>query len=284
MDLRYGSKRIKAIYKGNTPVPGLMVNGRLWHGSAGSITKDYYTDNTMSELASSVKMDKVYYSTWITDNQKCKLNVNSGGKLLGYTTVYGQNMFCCINSGGSASQAQVQSDAGMQVFSGSFVSDCNVASGGYLLAYGYGYAHDVTCWSNGRAYAANRGILDSISLSEPGAYLEVDSGGSALNAGTWSNTTIHVMSSGYISKAHIQCPGGIAYVHNGGTMLDARIEKLYSDTQGGTVIVESGGSVSGVIVSSGGTLTVASGGRASAVTSQTGAVIISSAGAAIHYT
>ena len=38
MDFRIGKKRIKAIYKGENYIPGLMMNGRLWHGSPGKVT------------------------------------------------------------------------------------------------------------------------------------------------------------------------------------------------------------------------------------------------------
>lgn len=192
MDLRLGSKRIKAIYKGDTPIPGLMVNDRLWHGSAGTII--------LSSGGSAAEVDKVYYSKTISDGET--VLVSSGGKMYDPAVSCGgvviSSYFDMSFNSNSFSNMIITDSA--TIHSCTTANSLTIANNGYIGVHVSGRLSNTTVESGGVACILVDGVANTITISSGGSMI-VSYGGSALNVTSMTGAEITVDSGGYITYA-----------------------------------------------------------------------------------
>lgn len=231
MDLRKGSKRIKSIYKGENYIPGIIVNGRLWHGSPGRIafTSGYDTWDG----------DKVYYGN-IPETSASYVKILSGG-IVSSASITDRTLE--VYSGGTANDITLDDDGSIRVYSSGTASNVTVNSGGIVYVAGAGSASikenggyvsdggrksfikntitDLHLFTGGRATVHSGTTLNGATV-ERMARLEVYSGGIANNI---------ILSSDYLTVSS----GGSLYVYAGGTATNV------TSQTGAKIIVSSGG-------------------------------------------
>lgn len=290
MDLRLGSKRIKAIYKGDTPIPGLMVNDRLWHGSAGTII--------LSSGGSAAEVDKVYYSKTISDGET--VLVSSGGKMYdpavscgGVLSVYAggsalsvmekggyvmwdhaasvtctpgefggiehMSQRATVHAGTTATDITLDSDGELHILSGGTVSNIIVNQGGKITG-GYAYLYGIT--ENGGGVVISSYFDMSFNSNSFSNMIITDS--ATIHSCTTANS-LTIANNGYIG------------VHVSGRLSNTTVES------GGVACILVDGVANTITISSGGSMIVSYGGSALNVTSMTGAEITVDSGGYITY-
>lgn len=161
MDLRKGSKRIKSIYKGENYIPGLMVNGRLWHGSPGDVR--LVTSNSSYSGDIYFNIGKVAYNYTIPKMwAKPRVNfytihISAGGRMIDTTLDGGGRMF--VFSGGSAANTAINQGGNMIISSGGIATNVTVSSGGFMYVNSGGTATNVTSQTGANIVVSSGGYI-----------------------------------------------------------------------------------------------------------------------------
>lgn len=282
MDLRLGKKRIKSIYKGNTYIPGLIVNGRLWHGSPGKVAinasgfhgddKVYYGLNVRSATIN-VSSGGVLNSSHIPESSH--IDVLSGGTVKNTSLGNGDNINMTVQSGGFVSNVKVDVH-GFGRFS--FLGGCtakNVDFTGTQLSIDEYYKTqceyhvtsntNLSIVSSGKTVTVVDGVLKNGSLFYV-LRCRVHEGGvlsdTTVNA---ESASIHIYNGGNMRGGSVVV--GYVDVYDGGTANSVTLsctaipELLGSSMSDGCIRVYDGGTVNNPHLN-GGTLIVSSGGTA----------------------
>lgn len=312
MDLRIGSKRIKAIYKGCNVVHGISVNSRLWHGAEGKVC-------LYNKVGTIVGDDKVYYNTLLTSKYP-KIEVLPGGIAKKIT----QDYYSCslIVDGGEVASYYVPKDNSdhssklpppdVTVQSGGVIKEITTVGDVEINVKEYGTINNATfsashrydgsnpVFEYARLYVSSGGVVDKVLI--PGIYGEtsqgtvvVSNGGLVKNITCSLNATVSAVGGGLVENAVINS-GASMTVYSGGTghgiTINSGCSLCVSSggtasattlNRGGSMTVFQKGISNDTIVSSGGSLYISSGGTAFNVTSETGAWIYAQYGGVITY-
>jgi autotransporter passenger strand-loop-strand repeat protein len=169
MDLRLGIKRIKSIYKGKNYIPGLIVNGRLWHGSPGKVhllTKPIYTTSgttiqkgiALGKVAYNYTLPKLWYEGHdYIDTALTSAQVDSGGRMIDTIVSAGGRLEVYFD--GTVYSTTVNSGGKLDVYYGGTASRVTVSSGGYFYIYSGGTATNVTSKSGATIIVSSGGYI-----------------------------------------------------------------------------------------------------------------------------
>lgn len=197
MDVRLGDIRIKSIYKGETPIPGIQIGSQLWHGSEGHI------------ISAGVDIGKVRYNGTI--GAKEIILVSSGGKWYEPESV-GADARVSVLSGGSVNSVFVSHfffrvDGGRAYNVEQTTGQTSVYNGGIIDSFVYNSAGYFHVSSGGTAYNGivkannfnvyNKGVVSNITVSS-GGIMKVSSGGTALAVTSQAGAVIKIQNGGYI--------------------------------------------------------------------------------------
>ncbi len=202
----------------------------------------------------------------------------SGGGTANRTTVNSSG-YMSVLSGGTANSTIVNSSGYICISSGGLANSTTVNSVGAVHILSGGTANITTIKSSGHMYVSDGGVADEVVIRS-GGILYVDSGGTAkvINDNPWG--VRHLVFSDYGAEvSYIDRLTAKVYISSGGVITSADTLDGFSVTDGGDVVLLSGGIANNTTVNSGGTVHVSSGGAMNSTTMQNGWICVSDGGA-----
>ncbi|MFS8371711.1 Hint domain-containing protein [Acetobacter indonesiensis] len=180
-------------------------------------------------------------------------------------------------SGGTISGGTATSGAQIKVLSGGVLTHADAGNGGTITVSSGGKSTSTVISSGGTITVSAGGVAASTILS--GGDLTVY--GSAVDTTVNSGSTESVLSGGVASHQTVQS-GGQVVVGNSGTLIQTSVNSLGQSgnwQNSGSIVVSSGGLVSGGVADGGGVTTILSGGVASGtVAGNSGTIVVSAGG------
>lgn len=189
MNVFFGNKLVFGIYKGSTPIHGIMVGSKLYHGEVGytyTFRPEYDPDYT--------------HPLGLKACYNCSIS-------RGYTTnLYGSYAYHpTILTGGRLVVTEFSSKTwGDWTLAPVIGSAMNVTIEPYGVLFvgdgdGHtGFSENVTISSGGTMYVCPRGTVNLVTVSSDG-HVTISSGGTALNVTSETGAKITVSSGGYIT-------------------------------------------------------------------------------------
>ena len=212
MDVRLGDTRIKSIYKGETPIPGIQIGSQLWHGSEGHIIssgvdigKVWYNGVTSGNETVVVSSGGKWYNLSVIDNWHDHVSVESGGEV-DHTTITSLG-HVYVSSGGRAYNTSLYANGYLYISNGGIASNAeliglslsciHVRNGGKLYnATARSVEHIVSQWHS-NIHVSYGGVASGL-IIESNAQLVISSGGTALAVTSRTGAEITVSFGGYI--------------------------------------------------------------------------------------
>ncbi|MBR7119751.1 MAG: AIDA repeat-containing protein [Lentisphaeria bacterium] len=212
-----------------------------------------------------------------TVNSSGYMSVLSGGTA-NSTTVNSSGYMYVLN-GGTANSTTVNSSGYICISSGGLANSTTVNSVGAVHILSGGTANITTIKSSGHMHVSDGGVADEVIIREGGG-IYVASGGTAsvINDNPWGVRHL-VFSDCGAEVSYIDRLTAKVYISSGGVITSADTLDGFSVTDGGDVVLLSGGIANNTTVNSGGTVHVSSGGAMNSTTMQNGWICVSDGGA-----